>query len=54
MRDAVRVVRGQAMEEGAGVRIARLIGTRELQMLDPFLMLDHFGPVNYAPGEVIF
>ena len=48
MRDAVRVVRGQAMEEGAGVRIARLIGTRELQMLDPFLMLDHFDSADAA------
>jgi redox-sensitive bicupin YhaK (pirin superfamily) len=48
MREAVRVVRGQAMEEGAGVRIARLVGTRELQMLDPFLMLDHFDSADAA------
>ena len=48
MREAVRVVRGQAMEEGAGVRIARLLGTRELQTLDPFLMLDHFDSADAA------
>ena len=48
MREAVRVVRGQAMEEGAGVRIARLVGTRQLQMFDPFLMLDHFDSADAA------
>jgi redox-sensitive bicupin YhaK (pirin superfamily) len=48
MREAVRVVRGQAMQEGAGVRIARLLGTRELQTLDPFLMLDHFDSADAA------
>ena len=48
MREAVQVVRGQAMEEGAGVRIARLVGTRALQMLDPFLMLDHFDSADAA------
>ena len=48
MREAMRVVRGQAMEEGAGVRIARLVGTRQLQMLDPFLMLDHFDSADAA------
>ena len=42
MREAVAVVRGVAMSEGAGVRIARLLGTTRLQVLDPFLMLDHF------------
>jgi redox-sensitive bicupin YhaK (pirin superfamily) len=42
MRETVQIVPGVAMSEGAGVRIARLVGTPALQMLDPFLMLDHF------------
>jgi hypothetical protein len=42
MREAILVVPGVAMSEGAGVRIARLLGTQRLQLLDPFLMLDHF------------
>jgi hypothetical protein len=48
MRQVERVVRGEAMEEGAGVRIARLVGTSRLQMLDPFLMLDHFDSADAA------
>jgi redox-sensitive bicupin YhaK (pirin superfamily) len=42
MRKTIQIVPGVAMSEGAGVRIARLVGTPALQMLDPFLMLDHF------------
>jgi redox-sensitive bicupin YhaK (pirin superfamily) len=48
MRQVERMVRGEAMEEGAGVRIARLVGTSRLQMLDPFLMLDHFDSADAA------
>lgn len=48
MRQVVQVVRGQSMSEGAGVRIARLIGTPALQVLDPFLMLDHFDSADAA------
>ena len=33
---------GQAAMDGDGVRMTRLIGTPELNMLDPFLLLDNF------------
>ena len=36
-------VRGQPTSDGAGVRLSRVIGTRNLPDLDPFLMLDEFG-----------
>jgi redox-sensitive bicupin YhaK (pirin superfamily) len=42
-RKVVRVVRGVPASDGAGVKLTRVIGTRELQNLDPFLMLDAFG-----------
>jgi redox-sensitive bicupin YhaK (pirin superfamily) len=48
MREAIVVVRGVAMSEGAGVRIARLLGTQQLQAFDPFLMLDHFDSADAA------
>lgn len=43
--------RGVATSDGAGVKIRRLLGHRELQMLDPFLLLDHFHSDN--PGDYI-
>ena len=41
-RELERVVTGQATMDGDGVRMTRIIGSHELNMLDPFLLLDHF------------
>ena len=38
-----RTVRGMAASDGAGVKMTRVIGSPQLDMLDPFLMLDEFG-----------
>ena len=40
------MVEPQEVLEGAGVRLMRSIGTRELDHLDPFLLLDHFASRN--------
>jgi len=42
-RDVVRLERGQPTSDGAGVKLTRVIGTRGLPDLDPFLLLDEFG-----------
>src|SRR5512147_2251583 len=52
-RRVVTVVRGMATSDGAGVSLTRMIGTRDLPDLDPFLMLDEFGsdrPGDYLAG----
>jgi redox-sensitive bicupin YhaK (pirin superfamily) len=52
-RPVVRVVRPEPVIEGAGVRLRRSIGTRGLDHLDPFLLLDHFEsatPSDYEAG----
>ena len=36
----------QPVVEGAGVHLRRSIGTRRLDHLDPFLLLDHFESVR--------
>jgi redox-sensitive bicupin YhaK (pirin superfamily) len=41
-RSVLGVVAGMPASDGAGVRLTRLVGQPRLQMLDPFLMLDHF------------
>jgi redox-sensitive bicupin YhaK (pirin superfamily) len=41
-RRVARVVRGQPTSDGAGVKLTRVIGQHDLDMLDPFLMLDEF------------
>jgi len=41
-REVQRVVRGRPTSDGAGVKLTRVIGQGDLDMLDPFLMLDEF------------
>src|SRR6185312_2514542 len=41
-RSVERVIRGQPTSDGAGVKLTRVIGQRDLEMLDPFLLLDEF------------
>lgn len=46
-------IQGQAVSDGDGVSINRLIGTQALMMLDPFLLLDEFSsdkPQDYIGG----
>jgi redox-sensitive bicupin YhaK (pirin superfamily) len=52
-RAVVNVVRPESVVEGAGVRLRRSLGTRSLDSLDPFLLLDHFesaDPADYRAG----
>jgi redox-sensitive bicupin YhaK (pirin superfamily) len=52
-RTIVRRVRGMDTQDGAGVKLTRLIGTPALPDVDPFLMLDAFGsdnPNDYIAG----
>ena len=52
-RSVERVIEPQPVLEGAGVRLLRSLGTRELDHLDPFLLLDHFAsmdPRDYEAG----
>jgi redox-sensitive bicupin YhaK (pirin superfamily) len=53
VRAVLNIVTPEAVVEGAGVRLKRSIGTRSLDHLDPFLLLDHFDsryPEDYQAG----
>ncbi|WP_366553587.1 pirin family protein [Aquibaculum sediminis] len=52
-RPVERRLRGMPASDGAGVKLTRIIGTPDLDALDPFLMLDEFGsddPKAYIAG----
>jgi redox-sensitive bicupin YhaK (pirin superfamily) len=52
-RPVARIVTPEPVVEGAGVHLRRSIGTRGLDHLDPFLLLDHFEsvrPEDYEAG----
>ena len=53
LRRVSRVVDGVATSDGDGVKLTRIIGTRALRELDPFLLLDEFksdNPDDYIGG----
>jgi quercetin 2,3-dioxygenase len=49
-----RVIVPEPVVEGAGVHLRRSIGTRALDHLDPFLLLDHFESVEPSDYEAGF
>jgi quercetin 2,3-dioxygenase len=52
-RPVAQVITPEPVVEGAGVHLRRSIGTRRLDHLDPFLLLDHFesaDPSDYEAG----
>jgi len=51
MRSVKELVTAITAREGAGVTVHRPFPTRTLDNIDPFLLLDHMGPIDYAPGQ---
>ncbi len=52
-RKATQIIRGQNAVDGAGVRLRRVLGSRNIKDFDPFLMLDGFDstdPNDYIKG----
>lgn len=52
-RKIKKIVKGMPTTDGAGVNLIRVFPTPELDMLDPFLLLDEFGtdnPDDYIAG----
>lgn len=53
-RQVENIIEPQPVVEGAGVKLKRSIGTRTLDYLDPFLLLDHFASPNREDYEAGF
>ncbi len=53
LREISRVVAALRTREGGGFVVRRPFPTPQLDMVDPFLLLDEMGPVEYAPGEAV-
>jgi len=51
LRSVLRTVEGIRTSDGAGVALTRILGSPELEMLDPFLLLDEFR--SDQPGDYI-
>lgn len=53
IRNIQKIIVGSNTSDGDGVQLTRIIGSNDLEMLDPFLLLDAFGsdkPLDYIGG----
>ncbi|KAJ1933077.1 hypothetical protein EC988_009239, partial [Linderina pennispora] len=48
-----RIITAHRQREGGGFIVRRPVPSGSLDMVDPFLMLDHLGPTKYGPGEAV-
>jgi redox-sensitive bicupin YhaK (pirin superfamily) len=53
VRETEKVLSSQRQLEGAGFVVRRPLPAPGLTALDPFLLIDEMGPVEYAPGEAV-
>jgi redox-sensitive bicupin YhaK (pirin superfamily) len=53
VREPARIVTAHRQREGAGFIVRRPVPTQGLDTVDPFLLLDEMGPIDYAPGEAV-
>lgn len=49
----MRIVPAQQVTEGGGFTVRRPFPVQGLSYVDPFLLIDEMGPVDYAPGKAI-
>jgi len=52
-RSVARIVTAASLLEGGGFPVRRPFPSTALPQLDPFLLLDQMGPVDWAPGQAI-
>jgi len=52
-RSAIAVVPTIKTLEGGGFPVRRPFPTNQLDHVDPFLLLDHFGPISWEPNEAV-
>ncbi len=53
IREVSRVVTAHKQREGGGFIVRRPFPSYGLSQVDPFLLIDEMGPVDYAPGQAV-
>ncbi|MEL6343499.1 MAG: pirin family protein [Myxococcota bacterium] len=53
LRTVDKVVTAHQQREGGGFIVRRPLPTAGIDLVDPFLMIDEMGPIEYGPGEAV-
>lgn len=52
-RKITRVITAHRQMEGGGFIVRRPLPTEGLELVDPFLLVDEMGPIDYEPGQAV-
>ena len=52
-RSVTQVIKARHQTEGGGFKVRRPLPSAGLRYLDPILLIDEMGPVDYQPGEAV-
>jgi redox-sensitive bicupin YhaK (pirin superfamily) len=52
-RNVARIITAHRQTEGGGFIVRRPIPTHGVELIDPFLLIDEMGPIDYKPGEAV-
>jgi redox-sensitive bicupin YhaK (pirin superfamily) len=52
-REVSKIVTAHKQREGGGFIVRRPVPSLGVQLVDPFLLIDEMGPVDYAPGQAV-
>src|SRR4051794_20339255 len=52
-REVAKILLAERHVEGGGFTVRRPFPTAKVSLVDPFLLIDEMGPVDYAPGEAV-
>jgi len=53
IREVSKIVTAHKQREGGGFIVRRPVPSLGMQLVDPFLLIDEMGPVDYRPGEAV-
>jgi redox-sensitive bicupin YhaK (pirin superfamily) len=53
VQEVAKVISAERHVEGGGFVVRRPFPTAAVSLVDPFLLIDEMGPVDYAPGEAV-
>lgn len=53
IREVARIITAHRQLEGAGFVVRRPLPTAGIRQVDPFLLIDEAGPIDFGPGEAV-
>jgi quercetin 2,3-dioxygenase len=53
IKETTRIVTAHRQTEGGGFVVRRPVPTAGIELIDPFLLIDEMGPIEYAPGQAV-